>query len=127
MLQRMVDFGAATGAAVSIGAAHVLTFQNDVTPIPTDPGELIRWAIKESALLVVVLIVLFFYRRDFKNKGKTDATLVRDSIQVNTELKGQVSRLARAIEVMNMRADRRHDDPPLSHFRDPEDGEGRRG
>lgn len=102
-----------------------MALQNDMNVIPADPADLIRWAMKESALLLVVVLVLFFYRRDFKNKGKADAAVAReavaaliDSTEINTELKGQVSRLARAIEEMNRR--RRPGDPP---FRDPEDSD----
>lgn len=100
---------------MSIGAAHVIALTTDV-PVSGDMAEMVKWALKESALLAVILIVLFFYRRDFKNRGKSDTALVRESVQVNTQLQGTVARLARAIEEMNRR--QRHGDPP---FVDPED------
>lgn len=118
MLNRFSDLGAALTAGLSIGSAHILALTTDVPDIPTSPDEFIKWALKESALLAVIVIVLFFYRRDFKNKGTKDTAQLRESIQINTELRGQVARLARAIEEMNRR--RRPGDPP---FRDPEDSD----
>ncbi len=115
MFQRLIDLGTATGAAASIGAAHIFALTNQL-PIPTDPGELFKWALRESALLVVILLVLFFYRRDFKNEGRRNTAIISRSIEIQTSLQGTVSRLARAIEDMNRR--HRREDPP---FVDPED------
>lgn len=83
---------------VTLAAAQqILPNQGDVTPMPTqEQATLLQWAFQQGGAFVVVLCVLFFYRRDFlkkdadnrANQQLTADTLIplcKDAIRAQTE------------------------------------------
>lgn len=115
-MQRLIDLGLASAATVVLMASRTFALQLDQPPT-TDEAEFLRWAIKEGGLFAVTLVILYFYRRDFKSaaasqQAQTNALLgvVQANITAMNAMKGTSQRLARAVEAQSGKRIRRDDD-----------------
>jgi hypothetical protein len=113
-MSRMLDLLRATTAAAALMVApHGMASLLGQQPIPnvvrmtgqvageqgnqavpsTDPSPIIQWAIQQGGAFVVVLVILFFYRRDWKTateywqaQNAITTNLVTESTKANTDV-----------------------------------------
>ena len=108
----MRDLAASGLAVLSIGAARVFAIAEPIIPLPgSTMDEILQWAKRDSPLLLVILLVLYFYRRDFRSERQTLITMVKQTTTAMVANRGVNARLARAVEAMNRR--HRPGDPPV--------------
>ena len=81
----VVDFARAAIAAMAITGGKIATVQAPDALEVTNPT--VRWLIEQGGFVVVLMIVLFFYRRDFRaelsNQRAVNAVLV-ELVKSNT-------------------------------------------
>jgi hypothetical protein len=102
-LQKVVDLAAAVGASGAVMTARVFSLQ---VPEPdAQQMDFVKWALKEGGMFVVVLVVLYFYRRDFRTssqhqQAQSSALLqvVQGNVAAMQKLEATTARLARAQE-----------------------------
>jgi len=68
-----------------------------------------KWLIDQGGVFAILLVILHFYRRDFKDIRLTLSQLVEQNITALRDNKAAQDRLARALELNNARR-RVHDD-----------------
>lgn len=85
-------------------------FVATIEPIASEPDVLVKYAITQGGLLAVVLVLLFFYRRDFlreieeqRERLSVMAGMVESSTQALTRSADASERMARAVEHMTFR------------------------
>jgi hypothetical protein len=112
------DFVKAAVTAASLTSVRIVALDT----LPTIPGTAdFRWAFEQGSLFCLVLVILWFYRRDFKRQRAGDIQrhkdqredghaqfnavvhLVQSNISAMQDMKGTHARLARAVETMNLR------------------------
>jgi hypothetical protein len=107
MTTRLADFLAATATASAFWMADSVTAMQ--TQIPsltgTDEEKILRWAAEKGGLFVMVLIILWFYRRDFRQaaserQSQTNALLhvVRENITTMTDLRAANAALQATVD-----------------------------
>lgn len=115
MMHNLGDFGKAVTAAASLTGLRILAI--DALPDMAQPS--LRWVWEQGSLFVLLLTVLWFYRRDFKRQRDSDIlrhrdhrdqdqarfNLMLDALKQNTaalqDMRGTNNRVARAVENMN--------------------------
>lgn len=107
MTTRLADFVLATATASAFWMADTVTAMQ--TQIPsltgTDEEKILRWAAEKGGLFLMVLIILWFYRRDFRQaaserSSQTNALLhvVRENITAMSDLKASNAALQATVD-----------------------------
>jgi hypothetical protein len=109
---KLFDGGVALGTAGTVYLARLYSLsleaaQPDLGGLatPQQQADFLQWALKEGGLFVVVIVILYFYRRDFgraaqNQQAQTSALLqvVQTNVTALNSLQGTTARLARAVE-----------------------------
>ena len=73
--------------ALADGYSPVFALQGGGDPTSVTDMNFVRWAIEQGGLVVAILVILYFYRQDFRRKdaqqAETIATLIK-LVQSNT-------------------------------------------
>lgn len=73
--------------------------------VPTGPlinTELLKWILDQGGVFATLMVILFFYRRDFKSALDTVMNLVQQNIKAYQESKAQIEAMAdQNAEVLN--------------------------
>lgn len=111
LLHRVKDMGLAVSLATSLFMAKNVTAPEfPAAGANLSPGQqidFVKWALEEGGLFVVIVLVLYFYRRDFRQsaanlQAQVDALMkvVQNNVTVMQAMKATNARLARAVEAL---------------------------
>lgn len=113
MFTRLNDLVAALVAGLTmIVPSGLVSLQAQVPPTlsPGQQMDVVKWILEQGGLFVVIVVVLYFYRRDFKTstanqQAQTNALLhvVQANVIAMQELRATTDRMARAVEASNNR------------------------
>jgi hypothetical protein len=107
-MAKMTDLAAATIATATVAFGRVVVFaQTEVPGVPNDGAERLY---REGGFLLVLLVVLYFYRRDFRQAAVSQQAqingllhVVQANITAMNTLQQTNAELARAVEANNQR------------------------
>lgn len=73
--------------------------------------QIAKWVVDQGGVFAILIVILFFYRRDFNDVRTNLSRLVEQNIAAMQDMKATGERVADALDHQNLRH-RQFDDPP---------------